>query len=173
MSSPNNTFEANFENNYENNFGIMIENESNTNIRDLLQNLFVEDEEISFLNLLMSSSTNSIFSNIFENSINRLYIEEEQYNSVLRDSFEEQSNLKKTNHEINLPLQKFDTLVQNIKNNNKECSIFLNEFDNDDIISTTKCNHVYHNHCIKEWGKYKMSEDKTKTECPMCRAVID
>ena len=45
----------------------------------------------------------------------------------------------------------------------KDCSICTVDYEKDDMISITNCNHVFHTDCIKEWAKYKQI-------CPICRA---
>ena len=59
----------------------------------------------------------------------------------------------------------YSDLEEDIKNNNDVCSICFEKNDCDDILTLTKCNHVYHYKCINEWIKI----GKT---CPLCRAVI-
>lgn len=43
-----------------------------------------------------------------------------------------------------------------------ECSICYNDYSIGDCISTTKCNHVYHQKCLQKWFQ-------TKMDCPICR----
>ena len=45
---------------------------------------------------------------------------------------------------------------------NEECSICFNEYDTSTKVSKLRCNHVYHNDCIKKWFE-------TSGTCPMCR----
>ncbi|KAL4431530.1 hypothetical protein ABPG74_017235 [Tetrahymena malaccensis] len=49
----------------------------------------------------------------------------------------------------------------------KECSICLNEYQNDETIVILNCDskHIFHQQCIETWVKQK-------DECPLCRAVI-
>lgn len=46
------------------------------------------------------------------------------------------------------------------------CTICITEYTDEDEVSILKCNHIYHNKCIIEWGMYRQ-------ECPMCRASIE
>jgi len=85
---------------------------------------------------------------------------DDEMNQVLQQSLNEQPTLEKTDHIINIPFQEY----KNVKNNdNKNCCICLVDFEDDSKISILpKCNHIFHNDCIIEWGKYK-------TSCPVCR----
>lgn len=181
----NNIYESNFDNNYENNFGLIFnnfdtifndENFNNgaQNLRDILynSNLFDigDNFDMSFLNMIVSSNVNSVLSSMFEDNFGR---HDEQYESVIEESFEDQPTLKKTDNIINISSQKFKALSKKLKSDNKECSICLNDFEKNDDVSITTCKHIFHNTCITEWGKYKMSDEETKTECPICRTKIE
>lgn len=165
----NNNMQANFENDFENNFGLIFNNID----RILLDTEF--DSDNIFLNMIMSSNINTILSSmvdidtIYQEQLDTIY--QEQLDSVIEDSFETQPTLEKTDNLIDISSQKFDSLGDKIKNDNKNCSICLNDFEKVDDISVTKCRHVFHNNCIIEWGKYKATDD-SKTECPICRTTI-
>ena len=55
----------------------------------------------------------------------------------------------------------------------------MNEIDNCAICLTInnkksiklRCNHIFHNACIKEWNNVSINEN-TKTSCPLCRTLI-
>lgn len=47
-----------------------------------------------------------------------------------------------------------------------ECSICLDKFADDIIVSQTPCNHVFHHECIKQWITTQTNN------CPMCRVKI-
>lgn len=47
----------------------------------------------------------------------------------------------------------------------KECSICLDSYMEDEIIIYLECGHYYHNECSKQWFK----DGKT---CPLCRASL-
>lgn len=49
--------------------------------------------------------------------------------------------------------------------NTDECSICLEQFGYEHSIHTTKCNHMFHNHCINTWML-------TSINCPLCRSQI-
>jgi hypothetical protein len=44
----------------------------------------------------------------------------------------------------------------------KECSICLDEYNENDSITILKCNHYFHEYCLEDWF-YK------KENCPLCR----
>lgn len=49
-----------------------------------------------------------------------------------------------------------------MKRSSKTCSICIEGFELDSIISKLPCQHIYHRGCIKTWmGKSK--------DCPLCR----
>lgn len=98
---------------------------------------------------------------IFNNFIN------DPLDTVLEQSFNEQeAPLERTNRVIMISSQRYDSLDEQIMNNNKSCSICINDFEKEDMISITNCNHIFHTDCIKEWGKYK-------PECAMCREPLE
>jgi hypothetical protein len=45
------------------------------------------------------------------------------------------------------------------------CSICQDDFEDNNTVITLDCNHVLHEKCISEWGKYK-------PECPNCKTPI-
>ena len=45
---------------------------------------------------------------------------------------------------------------------NKECSICLIDFENNDEVVLLKCKHLFHHSCIIEWAHHKK-------DCPNCR----
>lgn len=47
----------------------------------------------------------------------------------------------------------------------KNCCICVEPFNPDEMIAKLDCNHIFHENCIMEWGKYK-------TTCPICRNAI-
>ena len=46
--------------------------------------------------------------------------------------------------------------------NNYDCTICLEEFNNDEEIIKLKCNHLFHSKCIDDWIEKNQS-------CPLCR----
>lgn len=112
-------------------------------------------EPDDFINMVRINNENNFDGSLFEADtvIERL----------LNESFEEQPDLEKTDYELEI-----DSIKYNVIENDKEknCSICLSDFDNEDMVSCIKeCQHIFHTNCIKEWGKYK-------TTCPVCRNNI-
>ena len=54
----------------------------------------------------------------------------------------------------------YEELLNNDEDN--DCTICLEEFNNDEEIIKLKCNHLFHSKCIDDWIKKNQS-------CPLCR----
>jgi len=52
-------------------------------------------------------------------------------------------------------------------NENKECLICIEDFNDEDDVIKIQCNHIFHKNCIKSW----VCEESNK--CPICRVEID
>lgn len=53
---------------------------------------------------------------------------------------------------INIPAYNYEEVLQDTeKEYDKTCSICLTDFNNEDKVSITECDHIYHNDCIKKW----------------------
>ena len=50
-------------------------------------------------------------------------------------------------------------------NNDENCTVCLDPFKIDDIITILNCNHKYHYNCIKQWTEKERS-------CPLCRVIL-
>ena len=48
------------------------------------------------------------------------------------------------------------------------CCICCEDFANEVWVRETACKHIFHNHCLMDWLKVKI----TAPECPFCRAII-
>jgi hypothetical protein len=48
---------------------------------------------------------------------------------------------------------------------NAQCSICITDFKNNDKVCELNCKHIFHDECIRQWGKYK-------PECALCRTQI-
>jgi hypothetical protein len=77
-----------------------------------------------------------------------------------------------TNHlnRIEIGMNLFDMLpkikIGDISNLlDEQCTICLNNFLKDEIITTLSCSHVFHSPCLKQWMLQK-------TTCPLCRSNI-
>ena len=85
-----------------------------------------------------SSHTSYIYEDV------KIILNEEQFNNLECTSFKE----------LNL-------------NENKECLICIENFNDDDDVIKIPCNHIFHKNCIKSW----VCEESNK--CPICRVEID
>ena len=92
--------------------------------------------------------------NIYDNAINRLFEENRERDLERRED-----------EYINFSSQRYDTLNSEIVKKQTECSICLTEFEKENMVSSTSCNHIFHHDCIKEWTHYK-------TSCPVCREEL-
>lgn len=54
--------------------------------------------------------------------------------------------------------------------NYKNCSICLEDFESNILVSKLKCDHIYHEKCISEWISLK--NDISKVKCPNCNQNI-
>ena len=77
------------------------------------------------------------------------------YETVLIESLENNENTKKPDQILKIKFTPF-------KDGDKECSICMEKFKKNDMVTDIKCKHLFHKDCIMEWGKYK-------NECPNCR----
>lgn len=82
------------------------------------------------------------------------------FESILNESFIEQQpgSIEKINEEIEIDSFKYKSLEEK----EKDCCICLEDFSEDDDVSFSKCQHLFHTKCIKEWSTYR-------TTCPVCR----
>lgn len=83
------------------------------------------------------------------------------YSKRCDESDDENLNLNNLNNVNNL-----NNLVNNKIINNQECSICVEPL-NDNIAIKLKCNHIFHQKCLKEW----LNKSKNK-DCPLCRMKI-
>lgn len=83
-------------------------------------------------------------------------------NDILSRSMEE-SGITRQNISIVVSSEEYKDVKNQLNNHN--CSICLNEYDDEDKVSILICNHVFHTDCIKEWGCHK-------PECPLCKQPI-
>lgn len=86
---------------------------------------------------------------------------------ILMDSFEEyleKYSSKKIEGELDIKIQCYETLSKSIEEE-KECCICQEIFKNKDLVSVLECKHIYHEDCIRQWGK-------RKNNCPVCRLEI-
>jgi hypothetical protein len=142
MSSQNN--ETNIELDNE------MHNEENVHI--MLYELFTRYLENNRNNMILNI-INDIDNIIFEDDLNR----------VMRESLETDKQLVRSDDFVDFKKIKYCNVDDNNKtSDNIMCSICLTVFENECDVSLTKCKHVFHTDCIKEWSRYKK-------DCPICR----
>jgi len=88
------------------------------------------------------------------------YIDSEIIEEVMERTLNETTNERNQNEFITFDSKMYKELIEDTKN--KDCSICLLDFEDEHLVSLTKCNHLFHNHCITEWSRYKK-------DCPICR----
>lgn len=98
--------------------------------------------------------TDSIFASLFTN-----------FNNFMEQNLNDLEDVKVTLSEEDF--NKLDVIEDENLIENKQCNICLEDLTKDELKSHNliqlKCNHIYHNMCIKEWLT------KQSTKCPMCR----
>lgn len=52
-----------------------------------------------------------------------------------------------------------------------QCPICITEFTSDDRVCELTCKHIFHEECIKQWGKYKPECALCRVRIPLCSAV--
>jgi hypothetical protein len=84
--------------------------------------------------------------------------------TVLQTSLND-TTLSRSDRVINFNSQRYDTILDELKKC-KDCSICLVDFEDEDMVSIPRCNHVFHTNCIEESSRYKNS-------CPNCRTTFE
>ena len=90
-------------------------------------------------------------------------LDEEILNETLIESLELQPDTVRQNECLEFEKEEYSKIE--IDKYENSCSICLNDYDKDSVVSTTKCKHLFHHECIKEWSHYKDS-------CPVCREKL-
>ena len=80
---------------------------------------------------------------------------------VLRTSRVENELRRDNTKRVAIALRKYQ------KEGEKEhsCTICSDKFVADEEVAILSCDHIFHQHCIEEWGHYK-------AECPLCKKSI-
>ena len=58
-----------------------------------------------------------------------------------------------------------DDFIQKLNSNNRTCVICQENYKIGEKVGLTKCNHLYHHECIKEW----LTKQCITPTCPTCR----
>ena len=83
-----------------------------------------------------------------------------QLNNKIEEAY--QKNIRIINRNILIKTFK----LENNESNDDSCSICLNNYKKEELVSVLNCNHKFHTECIKKWFD-------NKTNCPYCRKDID
>ena len=147
----------------ENDFIEYQEPEVDTAINDMITRILSSNPIFEMYNSHIFSED---FENLYMSTLLNTFTEDliDPIDMILQESMEMQpDSFPKTEHVLEIDSQPFSSIEDSPS---KECSICITDYENDDIVSITQCNHVFHTTCIKEWGKYK-------TDCPICRQDIE
>lgn len=131
-----------------------INDDENFNSNDMFQSI----EDLNAENILN-------FSMMFNNAIATYHeqLENEILNETLNESLNLQPDITRQSDCLEFKKEKYNkTKFDKYENN---CSICLTEYEKKSFVSITKCNHLFHHDCIKEWSYYKDS-------CPVCREKL-
>jgi len=137
-------------------------NQSSTNQSSTTNRYISPLSILSASNFILEETMNAVYdtydiyfgNNIYDNAINRLFEENRQGELQRRED-----------DYINFSSQRYDTVNSEFVKEQTECSICLTEFEKENMVSSTLCNHIFHHDCIKEWTHYKSS-------CPVCREEL-
>lgn len=134
-----------------------------TSFVELYDEIFNEVLENAILDYMQAINLSNLFISSSETFMNTIMNNNRSYEHVLNESFENQPQMERTDHIVEVETFKYSDIKNEI--DDKDCSICLNEFDDDCEISILTCTHIFHKDCLIEWGKYKQS-------CPVCREEI-
>ena len=118
--------------------------------------------EINFLDIINSYGTShTTFDSSFINDINN-YISSHNVEEILNLSLNTTNSIERGENSLEFESVLYNSIEQT---EDKECAVCLSEFKDTDMVSVTKCSHIFHYDCIKEWSHYK-------NDCPMCRDIL-
>lgn len=153
-----------------NNYTKWCEENSQNNTRVpmilLLNNIF----KLNSINGLDNELDNELINETDPGNMSRLLNIFDDYLSLIEPLFiniDDYEDVK-----IVLNDEQFDNIETSIYNNlntsdMSTCLICTEDFNNNDEIKKTKCNHIFHTNCIKPWLC------KESNKCPICRIEID
>lgn len=123
--------------------------------------IYIELDEEELLNTLLLNNTLSQFINTVD-LLAQYFGEDEEYDEEYEIALRESEDmLKKKDIVLNIKSAKY-----NENKDNEECTICKEEFKKEEYVSILKCSHIFHEECIREWGKMK-------PECAICRDIIE
>jgi hypothetical protein len=131
------------------------------------------------INLLHDGNIHPEIQNDF---INRIY-NNTYYEDILNQSFNgsiNNTNLEKKLFPCNVVKDIYKNIPLESKHNTENkvnCTICIEEFNNEDECIKLNCNHIFHSKCIIETimynNNFNTSTNKWRSQCPLCRDFID
>ena len=98
---------------------------------------------------------------LFSEMMSTPSIERSMLEQAMRVSSEESDLQRDSSKHIAISLRKYKKECDK----DHTCVICSDEFIGDEEVCVLSCNHIFHKHCIEEWGHYK-------AECPLCKKSI-
>ncbi|KAL4503350.1 hypothetical protein ABPG72_000956 [Tetrahymena utriculariae] len=135
----------------------------NENLQDQT-NAFINQQ--NFENAYQDQNEINLFRNISNNNLENSV----QFNQANIESYQDEEEIQCENQEDG-GLSKEIECQQNLENQiqqkqnpiqEEQCSVCLIEFQEDDIIRITICDHIFHSECLLQWLK-------SQENCPNCR----
>jgi hypothetical protein len=130
---------------------------NNTNINSTSFEVIIETSigdshlEIEFQNNILNDDLD------FEDYISR------QFLHFINEVIEREHSLSCNARKLEVPIIKYNEIEQIY--DNKNCSICLDDFKDEDEVYQLDCSHVFHKSCFDEWFK-------RSNKCPLCKNNI-
>ena len=125
-------------------------------------------------NIFINNINNNINNNIYNNIYNNINFHNNYYNILTR--IRDFNNIEDNLDDVLISIENNDVLVsldnndlqnlktyKNIKTNNINCCICMDNIHDNEMICELICNHQFHELCIKTYL------DKYNYKCPLCR----
>jgi hypothetical protein len=139
---------------------INVENELENDIENIITSRLLQRLYLRYL-------VDSVIDQMYDEVINDgdMIENDEELQYALRESEQMYKYLERKDVSLNIENKKYKDLSNMIHKECKECVICKDDYEDDDIVTSLKCSHLFHTECIKEWGSIK-------AECPICRQEI-
>ena len=93
----------------------------------------------------------------FEDYISRQFLD------FIHEVIERENSISCNRQTLEAPVIKYNKIKQVY--DDKNCSICLDDFKDEDEVYQLKCSHVFHKSCFDEWFK-------RSNKCPLCKNII-
>jgi len=173
--------------NYENNHNESANKENENDKNNLDKHNQEYQNDIANMEEKYKNNLNNL-KNKYESQLEQANIENNENSQKLKDYYDEMIKARKVYEEMNRDIKdkkqinnndnninkendEYDLEVIEYSDNNetkfqfKECLICMEEFKNEEKIAILKCEHCYHDDCIKDWIKRAKG-----IFCPFCQA---